>query len=164
MQRSRAVFLYKEPIRGAIHALKYRGGRQVAAALGQTMAASWLGYAMEADLLAPVPLYPGREARRGYNQATLLARELGKHLGIPMAPHVLYRVRNTLSQTKLSREQRRTNVVNAFVCAEGLDLTGCRVVLIDDVMTTGATLQACAGVLLNVGAEAVNAFTLARAP
>ncbi|MBN1921395.1 MAG: ComF family protein [Anaerolineae bacterium] len=160
----RSAFLFEEPIRSAIHALKYRGGVQVIDALAEPLKKAWCSLDMTSDLLIPVPLHKRREARRGYNQALVLAHALGAQLNLPTASRALQRVRDTASQTRLNREARRQNVADAFAVFPGLDLTGLVVTLVDDVATTGATLNACAVVLLEAGAKAVNAFTLARAP
>ena len=160
----RSAFLFEEPIRGAIHALKYRGGIQVIEALTTHLRGAWCTLDMTSDLLIPVPLHKRREARRGYNQALVLAQALGAQLNLRTASRALQRVRDTASQTRLNREARHRNVADAFAVFPGLDLTGLVVTLVDDVATTGATLNACAVVLLEAGAKAVNAFTLARAP
>lgn len=160
----RSTFLFEDEIRDLIHALKYRGGTSVAFAVAPKMAQAWRKYEMVSDFLIPVPLHPRRETKRGYNQAYLLARALSWQVDVPLAPHALGRVRNTASQTQLDLEERRRNVAGAFTVAPGLDLTGQRVTLIDDVATTGSTLDACAQALLRVNARSVNAFTLARAP
>ena len=159
----RAVFLFEGAIRDVIHALKYRGARHVLTPLTQRIAEVWKYHRMESDLLVPVPLYAGREARRGYNQSTLFARALAGSIGVPVAEGLLVRVRNTQSQTRLNREERQRNVKDAFAYTLYTRLDGERVTLIDDVATTGATLQACAVVLLSNGVRSVNAFTLARA-
>ena len=160
----RSAFLFEEPIRSAIHALKYRGGVQIVEALAEPLALAWRTWDLHSDLLVPVPLHARREARRGYNQAQVLAHALGTQLGLPTASRALQRVRDTTSQTRLNREARHRNVADAFAVFPGLELTGVTVTLVDDVATTGATLNACATVLLEAGAAAVNAFTLARAP
>lgn len=160
----RSALIFEGQVRDALHVLKYRGGRSVAEPLGQIMARAWDAYHLQSDVLMPVPLFPNREARRGYNQAALLAKVLGRTLRIPVASQVLERVRNTRSQTRLNKEERQHNVAGAFALRTPVELTGWRVTLIDDVATTGATLDACAGVLLACGAREVNAFTLARAP
>ncbi len=163
IQILRSAFLFEGPIRGAVHALKYRGGVQVVEVLGPALAQAWNHYHLESDLLVPVPLHIGREAQRGYNQAYQIAAVLGQYVGIPVAERALQRVLNTTSQTKLNREARRSNVAEAFAPGSGLAVTQKRVTLVDDVATTGATLDACAAVLLAHGALQVNAFTLARA-
>ncbi len=160
----RATFLFQGAIRDIIHALKYRGARNILPPLAEPMAEAWRYHKMESDLLIPVPLHANREAERGYNQSILIARTLGSQIGIPVAEGVLTRVRNTLSQTKLNQAERKKNVSDAFAYSAATQLDGKCVTLIDDVATTGATLEACAVVLVSNGAKRVNAFTLARAP
>ncbi len=165
VQPIRSAFLFEGAIREALHALKYQGGQQIVETLGEPLRRSWQQSALESDLLIPVPLHPDRERRRGYNQAQLLARALGWRLGLPVASRLLVRARDTVSQTRLDREARQRNVEGAFVLqARCSELAGMRVTLIDDVATTGATLNACAVVLRAAGVKEVNAFTLARAP
>ncbi len=158
----RSAFLFGDQIQTAIHALKYRAGVTVIPPLARRMAEAWQAYEMHTDLLTPVPLYPPREIRRSYNQSALLAQALGANIGVP-SREVLLRVRNTASQTKLKREQRQRNVKEAFMCMPNADVAGKCVTLIDDVATTGATLEACSIALLSQGARMVSAFTLARA-
>jgi len=160
----RSAFLFEGQLRDAIHALKYRGGHAVVPLLAQRMAEAWKQYDIQSDLLVPVPLYPSREMKRGYNQSTLLAQALGHEIDVSVAPYALARVRNTASQTKLNRQDRQKNVKAAFAWTEKVDIVGKCVTLVDDVATTGATLDACAAVLLANKAKTVNAFTLARAP
>jgi ComF family protein len=128
------------------------------------MVEAWQRADLVTDLFVPVPLHPRREAKRGYNQANLLARALGDALEVPVASRLLQRSRATVSQTKLNRKQRRENVSGAFAYTNDIPLDDMHLTLVDDVATTGATLEACADVLLAHGAECVNAFTLARAP
>ncbi|MBN1487922.1 MAG: ComF family protein [Anaerolineae bacterium] len=160
----RSALLFKPgPIRDVIHALKYRGSREIVTPLAVRMAEAWEYFEMQCEILIPVPLYARREARRGYNQATLLAVALGKQIGIPVVSDALARVRATQSQTKLNSKERKKNVKGAFAWTSKLKLDGVSVTLVDDVATTGATLEACANVLLDHGVESVSAFTLARA-
>ncbi len=159
----RATFLFQGAVRDVVHALKYRGARDILIPLAERMAEAWRYHKMESDLLVPVPLHANREAQRGYNQSVLIAKLLGSQLGIPVATEMLTRTRDTRSQTKLNREERKQNVHNAFAYRAGYKLNGICVTLIDDVATTGATLEACAVVLMSNGARRVNAFTLARA-
>ncbi len=159
----RAAFPFEDAVRAAIHALKYRGATEVVVPLARRMAEAWQLHQFQSDLLLPVPLHPARELKRGYNQSALLAQALGEQLGIPAVSQALRRVRDTKSQTKLKRDQRRENVAAAFACTLDANFSGKVVTLVDDVATTGATLDACAVVLLAHGARSVNAFTLARA-
>lgn len=160
----RAAYLFEGNIRDVIHVLKYRGARKVADVLGTPMATAWRRHAMRSDVLIPVPLHPDREIQRGYNQAVLIAKALGREIGIPVLTQAVVRARATATQTKLNRQERRANVSGAFTCIAGAAFVGKQVTLVDDVATTGATLNACADVLLAKGAQSVSAFTLARAP
>jgi len=164
----RSAFLFDKegPIRDLLHALKYYGaGEVLVQALAQPLVAAWERACLTSDVLLPIPLHPQREATRGYNQSVLLAHVLSQHVGIPVVSDALARVRNTPSQTRLKLAQRRDNVKDAFAIKETANFTPAQkhITLIDDVATTGATLDACAAVLLNQGARQVNAFTLARA-
>ncbi|MBN1246741.1 MAG: ComF family protein [Anaerolineae bacterium] len=152
-------------MRDAIHALKYRGGRDVAIPLAQRMADYWHDVGLRSDLLIPVPLHPQRERQRGYNQSALLAAALAAQVVVPVDMAILYRTRETASQTHLGQHERWDNVRDAFACSDAPDhdLTGMRVMIIDDVATTGATLDACAAALRAQGARSVSAFTLAHA-
>ena len=117
------------------------------------------------DLIVPVPLHRWRLLQRRYNQSALLALQLGRLSGKPVAPDLLRRRRNTPSQGRLSRAQRQQNVRGAFTVAPGRvsEVTGNGILLIDDVLTTGATVEACARVLKRAGAARVEVLTLARA-
>lgn len=119
-------------------------------------------YTPAGGLVVPVPLAPERLAARGYNQAMLLARTLAELRGLRLAPHGALRVRNTESQVGLSAQQRRLNVAGAFAGDRRL-VAGQAIILVDDVCTTGATLDACAAALLAAGATQVLGLTLARA-
>jgi len=158
----RAVFLFKGEIRDVIHALKYRGARDILKPLAGRMAESWRYHHMQSDVLVPVPLHATREAKRGYNQSVLIAKTIGQQVGLPVVSKALVRVRDTASQTRLNRSERKRNVDAAFSCVSCALFAGKHVTLVDDVATTGATLDACATVLLACGAQTVNAFTLAR--
>ncbi len=116
----------------------------------------------EFDLLVPVPLHHVRKRGRGYNQATVLARELGRRLGRKTHPGLLKRIRPTISQTNLTAKARLSNVTQAFQFRKGHALTGRKVLLVDDVMTTGATVNACAEALKKGGAVTVHVITAAR--
>jgi ComF family protein len=154
--------------RRALHALKYGGERRLAAPLGGAMADRWAVAGAGGDLLVPVPASPDRVRHRGYDQAVLLARVAGSRLGLPVH-EILERSRSTAAQFDLDRVDRGTNVAGAFrLTARGpgprgsQQLRGAWVVLVDDVVTTGATLAACATTLLEAGALGVSALTVAR--
>ena len=114
------------------------------------------------DLVVPVPLYHVRRRERGYNQAAVLARELGGRIGCKSVPGMLRRIRPTTTQTNLTASQRLSNVRNAFESRRAKWLAGRRVLLVDDVMTTGATVNACAKALKKGGAQSVHVLTVAR--
>lgn len=116
----------------------------------------------QVDIIVPVPLYPARERLRGYNQALLLARQLARTFNLPLAAAALIRTRDTASQTGLTPRQRRENVRGAFKVPDSSRIKGKRILLIDDVATTGATLSACARALKRAGAASVQAATVAR--
>ena len=162
-QGARSLYLYEGAAREAVHALKYN----YVSALAQPMARLMAAYVeeeevIEADLLAAVPLYVRRQRLRGYNQSLLLARELSRLCGLPLAERGLARRRNTAPQARSAdAEARKRNVADAFV-ADRRWAEGKRVLLIDDVMTTGATLDACARALRQAGAASVWALTFAR--
>lgn len=150
-------------IQEAIHRLKYAHCVALAAPLAGLMAEYWSRDPLPADFIVPVPLHPRRFQERGYNQAALLAEELGKALGIPVLINGLVRVRYTKPQVGLDAEERKRNVEGAFLCADPA-LIGKSVMVVDDVCTTGATLEACGAALKEAGAKHVYGFTLARAP
>jgi ComF family protein len=114
------------------------------------------------DALVPVPIHPVRRRERGYNQAEEIARELAPLSGMPVLPFALRRLRATVSQTKLGRRDRRGNLAGAFACAGPEAVKGKRILLLDDVFTTGATAECCAELLLAAGAVSVGAMALAR--
>jgi len=160
----RAFGFHSHTLRTAIHEFKYEGLYSLAAPLGQAMSQAWpeLAPNLPIDVIVPVPLHASRERERGYDQAALLAGEVGRGLGCPVVTGCLIRTRRTRPQVGLDAAQRQANVADAFACAPGR-LSGRQVLLIDDVCTTGATLEAAAAALRGAGARAVRAYTLARA-
>mgnify|MGYP003931997097 CR=1 FL=1 len=114
------------------------------------------------DLITPVPLSIARRSERGYNQASLLSTPIAFALGFDHRPDVLAKIKHTRSQVGLSYEQRRINVAGSF-SSSAKDVAGKNILVVDDVTTSGATLDACAGALTQAGAQAVYAITLARA-
>jgi len=158
IDRARAIGVYDGALRAVIHALKYEGRRSLARPLGQLMRQRGADMLEGAACVVPVPLHPSRRRQRGFNQAGDLAR----HLGVPVCT-ALRRVRATPTQTGLPAARRHRNVRDAFAATRsGHALTGAIVVLIDDVSTTGATLEACARALKQAGVTEVRALTAAR--
>ena len=158
VDRARAIGAYDGALRAIIHALKYEGRRSLAWPLGALMRRRGAELRAGAACAIPVPLHPSRRRHRGFNQAADLAR----HVGIPVLT-ALRRVRATATQTGLPAAQRHRNVRDAFATTRaGAALAGTTVVLIDDVSTTGATLEACARVLKEAGVSEVRALTAAR--
>ncbi|WCJ59117.1 ComF family protein [Fontisphaera persica] len=161
---ARSVMVFEGPVREAIHQWKYQQAFWLERRLAEWLTAA-AGPALRAGdwhALVPVPLHPVKERERGFNQAARLAGPLSQATGLPLNTQVLKRVKHTVSQTRLSRAERAANLRGAFVAARGERLAGARLVLVDDVMTTGATLNAAATALRQAGAEAVCAWTLAR--
>jgi ComF family protein len=154
---------FRGVVRDALHALKYAGERRLAGPLGAAAAARWAEVAIGGDLLVHVPVHAARRAVRGYDQAELLARAAAARLGLPAVP-ALRRERVTAPQFELDRSHRAANVHAAFAVdgRHAATVEGRWVVLVDDVVTTGATLVACADALLGAGAIAVSALTVAR--
>jgi ComF family protein len=151
------------PARAALHALKYDGEQRLAGPLGELLAARWRRAGAGGELLVPVPIHPDRRRERGFNQAALLAGEAGRALRVPVV-EALVRGQATDAQHGLGRGARRRNVGRAFSLtpAAANRIRGRWIVLIDDVVTTGATLTACAAVLVEAGAGAVAGLTVAR--
>jgi ComF family protein len=157
-----APFVYAPPLDDLIHSLKYRGARR----LGRTLALLTVGALGErrgdVDALAPVPLHPRRLRARGYNQATEIARVLGTELGLPLLLRGVRRRTDAGPQARLPADERVSNVAAAF--AVDRSLAGLRVAIVDDVITTGATVNALAGALLDAGAARCEAWAVARTP
>jgi ComF family protein len=121
------------------------------------------GLWQKVDALVPVPIHPKRKRRRGFNQAQAIAEELEKIKGLKVAKGILVKVKNVPAQTSLEAEDREKNVIGAFRVAKEDHVKGKRLLLIDDVYTTGATIRECSRVLKKAGAKEVNAITLAQA-
>lgn len=161
----RSLNLYQGALRSAIHAFKYQGQQRLAEPLGLLLTQAFRRYHMRADVLVPLPLHAQRQRERGYNQATLLARVCATHLKVPCLENCVIRQRATRAQVGLSGLERRQNVAGAFALAPDAParkLSGATVLLIDDVSTTGATLEACAEPFYAAGVGEVWGLVLAR--
>lgn len=152
-----ALWRYEFPCDSLVQALKYRARLALAGFFARALASRPMP---GVDLIVPMPLHPKRLAERGFNQALEIARGLARHLGRPIEPHGVLRVKDTLPQTQLPYEERAKNVRGAFLCR--LDLSGKTVAVIDDVMTTGATLNEFARALKRAGATRVENLVVAR--
>lgn len=161
----RAPFAYRDGARRLIGAVKYGGQFALAAPMATLLTDAWRRFALSATVVVPVPLHPRRKRGRGFNQAEQLARPLATALALDYAPELLRRERATPPQVRtVSEAERRANVYGAFGCGgEPLRLRGARVLLVDDVTTTGATFGACADALFQAGAEAVYGLAFAIA-
>jgi ComF family protein len=158
----RSPFRFDGVMRQAIHQLKYRNLRALAVTLSQLLRDYLLANPIPAEALVPVPLHPKRLRERGYNQSGLLARELGKLTGLAVVDDCLIRQRTAPPQARsASVEERRRNVSEAFICCDQ-QLRGRQVLLIDDVATSGATLDACAAAVKASGAASVWGLAVAR--
>ncbi len=163
-QRARAAVRYDDVARTLVHALKYQDRTDLAPTMGRWMARAGQELLADADILVPVPLHWRRGWSRRFNQSGALARVISRESGVKVASEALRRVRATEQQIGLSRAQRASNVQGAFkVAAErNADIAGRRVVLIDDVLTSGATTDACARALLRAKAARVDVLVFAR--
>jgi competence protein ComFC len=157
----RSVGYLEGALQTAIHRFKYSNLRALAQPLGRLAAEYLARYDLPVDTLVPVPLHTSRLRQRGYNQAELLTREIAGLTGLDTACGSMRRVRSTVPQVGLTAIERRRNVSEAFECSPG-GLGGKRILLVDDVCTTGATLEACSIALRAAGIKTVWGFTLAR--
>jgi ComF family protein len=158
----RAKYFFEGVVRQAIHLFKYRGARYLLATLSSLLLESVEPQFLESDAVVPVPLHRDRLKERSYNQSQLLATEVSKTLGIILADNYLIRTRSTEPQMQLPAERRTANVRGAFSCVDR-SLDGKNVLLVDDVFTTGATLNECAIALKKAGVAGVWAVCIARA-
>lgn len=152
-----AVFAYRFPVDGLIHACKYGGRLALAGLLGGELARH---VARDVDAIVPMPLAPRRLAERGFNQALEIARPVARRTGIPLLPSACRKVAETPPQAALPWAERARNIRRAFVC--DADLRGKRIAVVDDVLTTGATLNELARVLRKAGASEVVGWVVAR--
>ena len=162
--RARAVARYSETMRDLIQSFKYRDRQEGLALFSRWLARAGSELLGDAELIVPVPLYRSRLWRRRFNQSAMLAQRLARLTGVPADCFVLKRVRRTVSQVGLTAEQHVRNVAGAFKVepSRATEIRGKRVVIIDDVITTGATAEACARVLKRAKAARVDMLVLAR--
>ncbi|WP_447974097.1 phosphoribosyltransferase family protein [Nitrospira sp. Kam-Ns4a] len=159
--QAQSLYAYAPPLREALHLLKYHRKVALADALGDLMRAAFVP-PLDLDVIVPVPLHAARLREREFNQSLLLADRLNRRLGLPLSYRNLIRLRETPPQTELSRSARRKNLRRAFAVQQPEELAGKRVLLVDDVMTTGTTVNECAKALRKAGAGDVFVVTLAR--
>lgn len=158
----RSCSLYEEPLSTAIKKLKYQRNVGIAEILAFYFVELYNNINQDFDIIIPVPLSTNRYRERGYNQSSLIAKPFSLAIGRPMKTQALFRHKDTKSQVGLSREQRSENVAGSFV-ANKSQVFGKTIILIDDVTTTGSTLEACAKALKKEGAKTIVGLTLARA-
>jgi ComF family protein len=156
------VFEKEGPFQKIAHALKYSGIEKVGFELGRRLGEEIRRQSLRADVLVPVPLHRRKFRERGYNQSEAISRGISQVLGVPVRVDLIRRSKWTQTQTKLSREERERNVENAFEC-RSLEVRGLAVMIVDDVITTGATIESCASVLKGAGAAKIIAASAALA-
>lgn len=157
--RNRAPLVYDGIAKDMLYKLKFGGKRYIAKTLGAMMADEFLKRNMQADIAVFVPMTHDEEKKRGFNQSELLAREVGERLNMPVLP-ALIKTRDTAAQKQLTRKEREENLKGVFACVFD-EVKGRRILLIDDVFTTGATANACATALIKGGAREVSVLTAA---
>jgi competence protein ComFC len=164
--RAISVFIYEE-IHQSIKRFKFRECKHDAVGLGKIMAnylkTFYADLLEETDYLIAVPMHHKKQQKRGFNQSILLAKEIEKHTGIPCVEDCLVRTRNTVPQSKLTPTQRRVNIQNAFLLKDKEKLQEKNIVLVDDIFTTGATVNECTTILYQGGAKKVTVFCLSIA-
>lgn len=160
---ARSVGPYEGPVREAVHRFKYRGIKGLARPLGALMAdaARCDPLFSQTQALVPVPLSPGRERKRGFNQSLLLAREIERHLKVPVLEGAVLKIRETPPQAELSRQERLVNLGDSFIVPDPVLLKGKKVTIIDDVFTTGSTVSSISHLMRQADAAAVTVLTFA---
>ncbi len=159
-----ACWTFTPQIEALIHIVKYQRGRKLGKYLGRIMGERIREQLpdLSESVIVPVPLHPVRRRERGYNQSEILSLGIAEIIPIQISTNVLIRKKHTKTQTLLSAKERQDNVQDAFLIRNGKAIVNRRVVLIDDIVTTGATMQQCAKALIRAGAESVTGLALAR--
>ena len=144
-----ALFEYKGKIKGALYRLKYAREKEVGKALGNLIVKYYKNEIKNSkiDLIIPVPIHPSKIRKRGYNQAQVIAKQISKDFKIPLRNDILIRIRNTRPQSKLSKKQRANNLVGAFSLNKPIDKSVKNILIIDDIYTTGSTIENCSKIL-----------------
>lgn len=158
--RNVSPLVYDGKARELVYALKFGGKKYIARTLGAMMSDAFLSSGAEGEIIVPVPMTDAERKRRGFNQSELLAREVGRRLNIPVLP-ALVKTRDTRPQKELSGRERADNLKGCFAVAYGEYIAGRKILLVDDVFTTGATADECARALLKGKARKVNVLTAA---
>ncbi len=153
-------------IQELVHQLKYKGNKEIGFYLGELIGKSLLNSNrfLHIDAIIPLPLFADKEFQRGYNQAAMLSHWLSARLNIPCREHWLLRTQDTPTQQALDAKARKRNLLQAFGLSPGAQVQGLHLALIDDVLTTGATAESLARLLLKAGARRVDVYCLARTP
>lgn len=157
-----SAVIYKDIIKDLIHDFKYNQRTYLSRTFADLMKDFWESEGFEVDLIIPVPLYYKKERRRGFNQSALIAKFLSLNIGTPYEAKNLQRIRNTSIMHNLSRLERKENVKAAFRLKNAKQIIDKRILLIDDILTTGVTIEECSRLLYEAGAAEVIALTLAR--
>lgn len=161
-KRARSPFIYTDKVKPAIHNFKYHNAKYLATTFGNYMTNVVVRENFEFDIIIPVPLTKKRQRSRGYNQSELLANQISKNLGAPVVTDVLQRTKFSRSQTELTSSERYQNLEDCFVAENPDKIKGKKILLVDDVMTTGATIEACSKILMDAGANVVYVCTACR--
>lgn len=160
--QGRALFSYQGVIRKSLYRLKYANKREYAHYYGEEMAKHLGKWILQKKItkIVPIPLHPARKRQRGYNQAALLARSIGLSMDIPVDEHLLYRVKKTVPQKELTGQERKVNLNGAFAVRRSIR-PGERILLVDDIYTTGSTVDAAAECLMRAGSSRIYVITTA---
>ena len=160
--RAISVVKYEKDVKNLIYKFKYSNHTYLATTIGSIMAYKLKQEGIKTDVIVPVPLYKGKEKERGFNQAILLSKHISKETNIPLDIDTLVRIKNTKVMYNLTRRERLENVENAFKVTNQEIITGEDILLVDDIFTTGSTVNACSKELTDSGAKSVTVLTFAR--